>query len=209
MSLDPVDETGVSLDPVVAVGFLITSLDAPASSLAFLATDRTPVVFPAAPAALASASFRLASSPCSCCTAKSKLSNKLVAPPTSATGFVPSPRFAASASTILASSDRYDTAALLLYFLSGCPPYKSENPCFRKKARAFPFPPILMASTCRCVHSSKSSDRTNVRCTPMLRCVEEQSKHRSTPWVTLAHVGRVFGQSKQVWLSRIALSFLN
>ena len=49
------NETGVSRDPVVAVGFLITSLDSPASSFAFFATGWTPVVLAAAPVALSSA----------------------------------------------------------------------------------------------------------------------------------------------------------
>ena len=40
--------------------------------------------------------------------------------------------------------------------------------------------------------------RTNVMCTPMLRCTEEQSRQMYTPNVALAHVGFFAPQSKQV-----------
>ena len=63
--------------------------------------------------------------------------------------------------------------------------------------------------THRCVHSSKSTDLTNVICTPICRCAAEQSKHRNIPYVVEAHVGRVLGQSKHIVLAGIFFSFRN
>jgi hypothetical protein len=36
-----------------------------------------------------------------------------------------------------------------------------------------------------------------------------KSQRKNVPYVTLAHVGRVPGQSKQIWLSLLALSLRN
>ena len=54
--------------------------------------------------------------------------------------------------------------------------------------------------TCICsgVHSSNSTDLTNVMCTPIRRCEAEQSRQMNTPYVADAHVGLRAGQSKQV-----------
>mmetsp|Transcript_2140 Transcript_2140/g.5950 ORF Transcript_2140/g.5950 Transcript_2140/m.5950 type:complete len:268 (-) Transcript_2140:199-1002(-) len=92
----------------------------------------------------------------------------------------PSPRFAASASSIFVSSERYIMAAFEVYFFSIFW-FMLEWPCLRKYWRAFAFPPSLMESIWRCVHSSRSTLRTKVVCTPMDLCVAEQSRHRKMP----------------------------
>mmetsp|Transcript_4301 Transcript_4301/g.5891 ORF Transcript_4301/g.5891 Transcript_4301/m.5891 type:complete len:273 (-) Transcript_4301:412-1230(-) len=88
-----------------------------------------------APSLRAAASFLLASSSCSFFIEMSKFSNSVLLPSTLSpfsVGAMPSPRFAASAWTSFASSDRYDCAAFDLYFFSVFPPYKSVKPCFLK-----------------------------------------------------------------------------
>mmetsp|Transcript_14660 Transcript_14660/g.41521 ORF Transcript_14660/g.41521 Transcript_14660/m.41521 type:complete len:212 (-) Transcript_14660:61-696(-) len=160
-------------------------------------------------ALLAAASRALASASVSAFWRSSRFCIKdPVAATSSSLDAIPSPRFAASASIILLNSERYVMAALEVYFFSIFW-FMLEWPCVRKYCRALAFPPNRMASIWRCVHSSKSTLRTNVVCTPMDRCVAEQSRQRKIPYVTDAHVGRVAGQSKHTWLLEIALSFLN
>mmetsp|Transcript_12270 Transcript_12270/g.28896 ORF Transcript_12270/g.28896 Transcript_12270/m.28896 type:complete len:218 (+) Transcript_12270:713-1366(+) len=139
----------------------------------------TPAVPPPALARAASSLAR-ASSCAPRATAASALSRSELAPAaSSAFTPVPSPRFTAAASTSFSSSARYALAALWLYFLFD--PFMSLQPCFEKNLRAFSLPPIFMASIWRWVHSSRSTARTNVRCTPMFRWAALQSRHRNMP----------------------------
>ena len=65
------------------------------------------------------------------------------------------------------------------------------------KLTAFALPPHCMARSWTHVQFVSSCvDRINVKCTPSERWVAEQSIHRNTPYVTLAHVGFVRLQSK-------------
>lgn len=66
----------------------------------------------------------------------------------------------------------------------------------------FPFtalalPPICMARSCSHVQLvSNCVERIKVKCTPSERCIAEQSMHKNTPYVTDAHVGFCWLQSK-------------
>ena len=68
---------------------------------------------------------------------------------------------------------------------------------------ALPLLPICMARNCIHVQEVSSCvDRMKVRWTPRDRCTAEQSMHRKTPYVTLAHVGFIAPQSKHCWKGR-------
>jgi hypothetical protein len=54
-----------------------------------------------------------------------------------------------------------------------------------------------------------STERTNERCTPRRRWYPEQSRQMSTPYVTVAHVGLRFAQSKQLLFAAFARSLWN
>ena len=69
-------------------------------------------------------------------------------------------------------------------------------PCWLKNSLARLLPPALMTSSCACVHSSISTERTNVTCVPSPRCCPEQSRQMKMPKVDDAHVGFRAGQSK-------------
>lgn len=61
-------------------------------------------------------------------------------------------------------------------------------------------PPSCIFLSCNHVQFVSSwVDLTKVRCTPKPRCTAEQSMHRKTPYVTLAHAGFFALQSKHVW----------
>lgn len=62
---------------------------------------------------------------------------------------------------------------------------------------ALTFPPSCMLRSCFQVQLVSSCvERTNVRCTPRLRCTAEQSRQMNTPYVTDDHVGFFALQSK-------------
>mmetsp|Transcript_8813 Transcript_8813/g.13566 ORF Transcript_8813/g.13566 Transcript_8813/m.13566 type:complete len:290 (-) Transcript_8813:272-1141(-) len=136
---------------------------------------------PTADPDLASASFFLANSCSSFFAEMAKFSKRDPSLTFISSSATISPRFTASASTSFLSSALYATAALLLYFFSAFDPCSSVKPCFRKNSRALPFPPRRIASTCRWVHSSRSTERTNVKWTPIDLCCAEQSRQRRTP----------------------------
>ena len=71
------------------------------------------------------------------------------------------------------------------------------------------FPPTCMALNCNHVHDVSSCvDRINVKCTPRDLWTAEQSMHRNTPYVTLAHVGLLAPQSKHCYKEKIAQALL-
>lgn len=71
---------------------------------------------------------------------------------------------------------------------------------------AFALPPTCMARSCSHVQLVSSCvDLIKVTWTPRERWTAEQSIHRNTPYVTLAHVGLLLPQSKHCWNKNISL----
>lgn len=105
-----------------------------------------------------------------------KLSNPHPTAATAASEGVEGSRAFASDSILSATSlDKctlYSSAAREEYLDSTFPP--SVTPCLRKNWAAFWFPPKRMVRSCCGVHSSRSTERTKVMCTPKARCVAEQ-----------------------------------
>ena len=80
---------------------------------------------------------------------------------------------------------------------------------FSWKLTAAAFPPTCMALNCNHVHDVSSCvERINVKCTPRDLWTAEQSMHRNTPYVTLAHVGLLAPQSKHCYKEKNAQTLL-
>lgn len=94
--------------------------------------------------------------------------------------------------------------------ISPCSSWKTALPS-TGELTALAFPPTCIALSCSHVQLVSSCvDRIKVTWTPRDLWTAEQSIHRNTPYVTLAHVGLLLLQSKHVWkrpLSTIYLSF--
>lgn len=72
---------------------------------------------------------------------------------------------------------------------------------------ALALPPSCIFLSCNHVQFVSSwVDLMKVRCTPILRCTAEQSMHKKTPYVTLAHAGFFALQSKHDWKRRMQMS---
>lgn len=89
---------------------------------------------------------------------------------------------------------------LLKHFpISSQSSWKIALPSIRELT-ALAFPPTCIALSCSHVQLVSSCvDRIKVTWTPSDLWTAEQSIHRNTPYVTLAHVGLLLLQSKHVW----------
>mmetsp|Transcript_30195 Transcript_30195/g.57988 ORF Transcript_30195/g.57988 Transcript_30195/m.57988 type:complete len:243 (-) Transcript_30195:250-978(-) len=126
---------------------------------------------------------------------------------TGASGAVGGAAFDAAAAAIAAASFcsvcLYSCAAREVYLASIFEDPDSDHPCSLKNVRALGFPLQVMIRSCSWDQESRFVERTKLMCTPMLRCVAEQSRQSNTPYGTEAQLGFLALQSKHILFSAL------